>query len=263
MSITKPPVLPAWADTGDKTQPSNGEIETGWPSSAIPPSRQRFNWILNFCANAVRYFCRKGIPEWDAGETYDLYSRVMGSDGYIYKSKVAANINHDPISSPTQWSGKKLLNSFVHPTNEPTTVSYIDSSLTLTNGATYETPVQTLTLSGAPSGSSLVLLRVRTNMNNAGNGVNQIYFRKNPTSPWVKKMEVDPLTHPSMGDFSEPEGFTTFPFEFNDPDNTVQWKFTWNPTASAAVLSVPSVTAQLYIEITPEAYWVPIFIQEG
>jgi len=103
MAIIKPPVLPAWADSGDKTQPTNGEIDVGWPLSATPPSRQRFNWILNFCANAVRYFSRRGISDYDAAETYIVGDRIIGDDGKTYRSLQAANINHTPSTSPTWW----------------------------------------------------------------------------------------------------------------------------------------------------------------
>lgn len=104
MGIIKPPVLPAWADAGDKTQPTNTEIDAGWPASATPPSRQRFNWILNFCANAVRYFSRFGIAEYDATETYPLNGKCLGADGNVYNSLQANNINNTPTTSPLFWA---------------------------------------------------------------------------------------------------------------------------------------------------------------
>ena len=104
MALTKPPVLPPWADTGDKTQPTNTEIQTGWPQSNIPPSRQRFNWILNFLANGVRYLTRRGIPDWDADETYLIGDRAQGPDGYTYVSLANANINFPPAANPSVWA---------------------------------------------------------------------------------------------------------------------------------------------------------------
>lgn len=108
MAIIKPPVLPPWAETAaspaDIVQPSNAEIQAGWPQSATPPSRQRFNWILNFCANAVRYFSRRGLVDYDAAETYAVDDLVRGDDqGRIYRSLQAGNINHLPSTSPTWW----------------------------------------------------------------------------------------------------------------------------------------------------------------
>jgi hypothetical protein len=103
MPITKPPVLPTWADTGDKVQPTNAEIQAGWPLSAVPPSRQRFNWLQNFLFNAVRYFSRRGLPDYDAAETYLIGDRVLGSDNNVYRSLVNANTGNNPTVSPSQW----------------------------------------------------------------------------------------------------------------------------------------------------------------
>lgn len=103
MAITKPPVLPAWAESGDKVTPSNAEIQVGWPLSSIPPSRQRFNWLLNFLANGIRYFSRRGLPDYDATETYMTGDRIIGNDGKTYRSLVDNNINQTPSTSPTKW----------------------------------------------------------------------------------------------------------------------------------------------------------------
>lgn len=103
MAITKPPVLPPWADAGDKVQPSNAEIQVGWPLSSIPPSRQRFNWLLNFLANGVRYFSRRGLPDYDAAETYMTGDRVIGDDGKTYRSLIDNNTAQTPSASPTKW----------------------------------------------------------------------------------------------------------------------------------------------------------------
>ena len=103
MAITKPPVLPAWAETGDKVQPASAEIQAGWPSTTTPPSRQRFNWILNFCANAVRYFSRRGLPDYDTDETYMTGDRVIGDDGKTYSSLVDNNKGAKPSANAAKW----------------------------------------------------------------------------------------------------------------------------------------------------------------
>lgn len=103
MALTKPPVLPAWAEAGDKVQPSNAEIQAGWPLSNVPPSRQRFNWLLNFLANGVRYLTRRGMPDYGADETYMIGDRVIGDDGKTYRSLQDDNINHAPSASPLWW----------------------------------------------------------------------------------------------------------------------------------------------------------------
>lgn len=103
MAITKPPVLPSWAEAGDKIQPSNADIQVGWPLSSIPPSRQRFNWLLNFLANGIRYFSRRGLPDYDAAETYMTGDRIIGDDGKTYRSIHDANIGNTPSLAPAWW----------------------------------------------------------------------------------------------------------------------------------------------------------------
>ncbi|MES2587021.1 MAG: hypothetical protein V4536_08890 [Pseudomonadota bacterium] len=104
MSIIKPPVLPSWADAGDKIQPTNQEVAAGWPVSNIPPSRQRFNWILNYLANGVRYFSRRGLPDYDVLETYMIGDCIIGDDGNTYKSLVDGNIANTPSTATAKWT---------------------------------------------------------------------------------------------------------------------------------------------------------------
>jgi len=101
---TKPPVLPVWAETGETVQPTNAEVQTGWPSSITPPSRQRMNWILNYVAKAVRYFLQRGIPQWDAEEDYPVGAKVIHTDGLTYSALLGTgNINQNPITATTFW----------------------------------------------------------------------------------------------------------------------------------------------------------------
>lgn len=116
MPLTRPPVLPVWADTGDKTQPTDLEIAAGWPVTSIPPSRQRFNWFFNWASNAVRYFSRRSVSDWISTETFEI-GDIQRSlvDGKTYRSMVAANINFEPSVSPTKWErwGFTLAEMFV------------------------------------------------------------------------------------------------------------------------------------------------------
>lgn len=103
MAITKPQVLPPWAESGDTVQPTNAEIQVGWPAGATPPSRQRFNWVLRYCMNGVRYLMRRGLADWDADETYAIGDRVIGPTGSTYQA-LTANTNKTPASNPTDWA---------------------------------------------------------------------------------------------------------------------------------------------------------------
>lgn len=97
----RPDDLPAFAESGDKVQPSNAEIQTGWPLSTVPPSRQRFNWILNFVSNAVRYFMQRGIAEWSIDEDYPLAGRVQHA-GVTWVA-ILANTGIEPGTDPLSW----------------------------------------------------------------------------------------------------------------------------------------------------------------
>ena len=104
MAIVKKPLpLPVWAESGEKVQPSNAEIAEGWPLSATPPSRQRFNWILGYSAQIGRYLMQNGIASWDADETYPPGAVVL------HKGKlwVSQRENHgvQPGTSPDDWGG--------------------------------------------------------------------------------------------------------------------------------------------------------------
>lgn len=98
---TKPAVLPPWAATATPTtdivQPTNTFISQGWPLSSTPPSRQYFNWVLNYSTNGVRYLTKTGISAWDSAETYSI-NDVTQNSGYIYQSNVNSNSGNTPPS---------------------------------------------------------------------------------------------------------------------------------------------------------------------
>lgn len=103
----KPSVLPAWSEdsqtSADLVQPSNAEIQAGWPQTTTPPPRQTWNWVLYWLANAVRFFMQVGLVTWDAAETYRTGSTVIGDDGLTYRSTIDNNVNIVPSVSPGQW----------------------------------------------------------------------------------------------------------------------------------------------------------------
>ena len=104
MSVTKrPPLAPVWAETGETVRPTNAEISEGWPLSATPPSRQRFNWILGWLAQSVAYLRQSGIPLWDPEEDYPADAVVIHNHGlWVSKRK---NTNVAPGTSPDDWAG--------------------------------------------------------------------------------------------------------------------------------------------------------------
>lgn len=119
MALTRPVIIPPWAETGDKSaQPSDSDIQEGWPLTSTPPSRQKFNWLLNFLANGVRYLTARGVADWDSGETYAIGSVCIGDDNKLYKSLQASNSNKQPSTQAAWWA-------LVTPENATTTKSGI------------------------------------------------------------------------------------------------------------------------------------------
>ena len=102
MPLIKPPVTNVWADAGEKTAPTPTEILDGWPFTGVRPSRKRFNWILNFLANGVRFFARRGVTDWDAAETYEIGDIVRASNNMLYKSRTS-HTNQNPVTATTHW----------------------------------------------------------------------------------------------------------------------------------------------------------------
>ena len=104
MAVTERPLLaPVWAETGETVRPTDAEISEGWPLSATPPSRQRFNWILGWLAQSVAYLRQCGIPPWDPEEDYPADAVVIHNHG-LWVSK-RENTNVAPGTSPDDWAG--------------------------------------------------------------------------------------------------------------------------------------------------------------
>ncbi|MDQ7745458.1 hypothetical protein [Hydrogenophaga pseudoflava] len=77
-------------------------MSAGWPVTNIPPSRQRFNWILNLLHNGVRYLTRRGLPDWSASEAYEVGDRCLAANGLTYRC-ILANTNVEPSSDALRW----------------------------------------------------------------------------------------------------------------------------------------------------------------
>ena len=160
---TKPTVLPAWGESAggaDVLQPTNDEIQAGWPLSNVPPSRKRFNWILKYLAQGVRYMMQMGIPVWDATEDYPVNARVMGSDGKTYKA-LQTSTNQNPTTAPAYW---QLWGTDGR-----------DDQLQLTTAFTTAGAAPNFTLTPLPAPAALTAnLRFRVKFHAAGAGADQI-----------------------------------------------------------------------------------------
>lgn len=106
--IVKPAVRNSWADLAanpaDIVDPGNTFAAAGWLNTGVPPSRQYFNWVLNYCSNAVRYFCRRGVSDWDASETYVVGDVVLGPNLILVQSQINPNVGQNPTTNTSAWA---------------------------------------------------------------------------------------------------------------------------------------------------------------
>ena len=96
-----------WAGTAtpvaDIVRPTDPEISQGWPLTAIPPSRQRFNWVLNRLSAGLRYIEQHGIGKWQVEEDYGEDSIVV-HDHKLWVAK-RANKGKIPPDNADDWDG--------------------------------------------------------------------------------------------------------------------------------------------------------------
>jgi hypothetical protein len=111
MAITKPAVRQSWANVAipvtDIVDPGDAYVAAGWVESSTPPSRQFFNWLLNYASNGVRYFSRRGVADYDAAETYQIGDIVIGDLGILMQSLTAGQIGNLPSTSTVNWAPLK------------------------------------------------------------------------------------------------------------------------------------------------------------
>ena len=103
----QPSPAPVWAGTAtpvaDIVRPTDPEISQGWPLTAIPPSRQRFNWVLNRLSAGLRYIEQHGIGKWQVEEDYGEDSIVV-HDHKLWVAK-RANKGKIPPDNADDWDG--------------------------------------------------------------------------------------------------------------------------------------------------------------
>lgn len=86
----------------------NDNIKKGWGTTPNEfPEVEDFNAMAYTSSYLTAYLYQMGISEWNDKQNYRQYSRAMGSNGIVYKSKtgtdLAPNVNNNPITDSTNW----------------------------------------------------------------------------------------------------------------------------------------------------------------
>ena len=94
--------------TDDINANYNDNIKKGWGTTPNEfPEVEDFNAFAYTSGYLTAYLYQMGIAEWNNKQKYKKYSRVIGSDGKIYKAKtgtdLAPNINNNPTTDSTNW----------------------------------------------------------------------------------------------------------------------------------------------------------------
>lgn len=101
----------------------NDNIKKGWGTTPNEfPEVEDFNAFAYTSGYLTAYLYQMGIAEWNNKQKYKKYSRVIGSDGKIYKAKegtdLAPNVNNNPTTDTTNW--EDVLGNYVATTGNQT-----------------------------------------------------------------------------------------------------------------------------------------------
>ena len=109
--------------TDDINANYNDNIKKGWGTTPNEfPEVEDFNAMAYTASYLTAYLYQMGIAEWNNKQEYKKYSRVIGSDGKIYKAKtgtdLAPNVNNNPTTDTTNW--EDVLGNYVATTGNQT-----------------------------------------------------------------------------------------------------------------------------------------------
>jgi hypothetical protein len=94
--------------TDDINANYNDNIKRGWGTTPNEfPEIEDFNGFAYTTGYLLSYLYQMGISEWNNKQKYRQYSRVIGSNGKIYKAKtgtdLAPNVNQNPTADTVNW----------------------------------------------------------------------------------------------------------------------------------------------------------------
>lgn len=100
VDIVKLDMTKIWASSGDKIQPSDAQLASGWLVQQIP--RQTWNWFENRQDTNIAYMLQKGIPEWDSTTQYQANKSYVQRNNIVYKA-VLTTTGVDPAAVGASW----------------------------------------------------------------------------------------------------------------------------------------------------------------
>jgi hypothetical protein len=83
-------------------EPADGQKLSGWTGTPAPPY-QWFNWILRQAGKWIEYLRARGIPDYDATETYRIGDVVQYTDGLTYRRHAGSNSQGIAPSNGSYW----------------------------------------------------------------------------------------------------------------------------------------------------------------
>lgn len=95
----------------------NADFKKGWEIVGLNdnPTREDFNAMGYTLGALTAYLYEMGIAEWNDKQKYKKYSRVIGSDGKIYKAKtgtdLAPNVGNNPTTDAVNWVAESVIYS--------------------------------------------------------------------------------------------------------------------------------------------------------
>jgi len=83
---------------------STAEAERGWFFLGVNdfPTKEQFNAYAFTMSKLMKYLYERGVAEWNTNVNYPVNGWVSGSDGNLYRAKIAQTGN-DPIGDDVNW----------------------------------------------------------------------------------------------------------------------------------------------------------------
>lgn len=95
----------------------NADFKKGWEIVGLNdnPTREDFNAMGYTLGALTAYLYEMGISEWNASQNYRVNSRVMASDGNLYKSLTGTrgtpNVGNNPTTDAVNWVAESVIYS--------------------------------------------------------------------------------------------------------------------------------------------------------